>query len=151
MPQISRHPHITRQRVRENLDTIFIFGDNLQEKGFGGQAREMRGEPNAIGIPTKNAPDLRESSFFSDQDLDRVKGFIDAAFDRINHKLKQGYKVVIPTDGVGTGLAQLPTRAPKIHDYINRKIEELESLTKQVDKELLPSSLQRIIKLKSSR
>jgi hypothetical protein len=74
MPQITRHPHITRQRVRENLDTIFIFGDNLQEKGFGGQAREMRGEPNAIGIPTKNAPDLRESSFFSDQDFDRVKG-----------------------------------------------------------------------------
>ena len=44
---------ITREFVRNHPDFIFVFGDNLAKKGLGGQAREMRGEPNAVGIATK--------------------------------------------------------------------------------------------------
>ena len=47
---------ITRSFVREHRDHIFLFGDNLARSGFGGQAAQMRAEPNAIGLPTKKLP-----------------------------------------------------------------------------------------------
>jgi len=50
---IRTEKHITRQMLRAEPGTLWVFGDNLQRKGLGGQAKEMRGEPNAIGIPTK--------------------------------------------------------------------------------------------------
>jgi len=37
---------------RLHKNALFIFGDNLQGWGKGGQAR-IRDEPNAFGIPTK--------------------------------------------------------------------------------------------------
>jgi redox-sensitive bicupin YhaK (pirin superfamily) len=42
---------------------LFVFGDNLRRTGFGGQAAEMRGEPNAVGI----APGY-EQKHFADAD-----------------------------------------------------------------------------------
>lgn len=126
MPKIIRLTIITRSFVRANNSAIFVFGDNLQERGYGGQAAAMRGEPNVVGIPTKYAPDNRPSSFFSDADFDQVRPSIDNAFDKIKRFLHKGHHVVIPTDGVGTGLAQLATKAPKIHAYINNEIEQLE-------------------------
>jgi len=33
--------HITRKDVRQNKDKIFLFGDNLIERGLGGQAKEI--------------------------------------------------------------------------------------------------------------
>ncbi|MBK6589930.1 MAG: hypothetical protein IPG22_16715 [Acidobacteria bacterium] len=51
---------ITRAFVREHRDRIFLYGDNLTRRGFGGQAAAMRGEPNVVGIPTKKLPSNRE-------------------------------------------------------------------------------------------
>ena len=39
--------------------------------------------------------------------------------------LAAGHDVVIPIGGLGTGLAQLPQRAPKIHACIERRIANL--------------------------
>jgi hypothetical protein len=36
-----------------------------------------------------------------------------------------GKTVVVPTDGLGTGLAELPTRAPKIFAFIENRIAML--------------------------
>ncbi len=66
---IIREPRITRQMVREHPDRLFVFGDNLARVGYGGQAREMRDEPNAVGIPTKKLPTMTEGAFFSDADV----------------------------------------------------------------------------------
>jgi hypothetical protein len=61
---------ITRASCRANPDKTFLFGDNAIHAGFGGQAaKEMRGEPNAIGIPTKFYPNMRDDSFFTDKDF----------------------------------------------------------------------------------
>ena len=68
----------------------------MQQKGYGGQAREMRGEPNSIGIPTKWAPDSNKSSYFCDGDLDNT-----------------------------TGLSQLARRAPRIYKYITDFLTQL--------------------------
>jgi len=109
---------IKRSFVKANPTCLFVFGDNVKRIGMGGQAKECRGEPNAIGIPTKWYPSMEESSFFTDSCLDTVKPILDKEFDRLKRHLDNGGTVYVPTDGVGTGLAQLPTRAPKIYEYI---------------------------------
>ncbi len=64
---------ITRSFVRDHHDRIFLFGDNLTRQGYGGQAAAMRGEPNAVGIPTKKLPSDREAAFFSDEEFEKIK------------------------------------------------------------------------------
>lgn len=118
--------YITRQVLIERYDALFVFGDNMLGRGMGGQAKEMRGEPNAVGIPTKMAPGMANKDFFTDADFDRAKPKIDAAFNRLFAHADNGKTVVWPADGIGTGLAQLPTRAPKIWAYIEANRAELE-------------------------
>lgn len=135
---IYRQKWITRQNLRDNREWIYVFGDNFQRLGFGGQAREMRGEPNALGLPTKHAPDNDDKSFFSDA-VDHSNGVawlsIIGTFNIIDVALKRECCVVIPLDGLGTGLSELPTRAPKINRLITSKIEYLEFIfgTKQIN------------------
>lgn len=83
----------------------------------------MRGEPNSIGIVTKRFPSNKFDSFFFDHDFEEAIKYIDRDFASI----PEGVVVVIPSDGLGTGLAKLDTQAPKIFNYILNKIEELNS------------------------
>ena len=112
---------ILRHDLRVNPDKIFLFGDNLMQTGFGGQAREMRGEPNAIGIPTKKRPDNMVDSFFTDREYHSNIEAIKKAFDSI----PKGKDIVIPKAGLGTGLARLPERAPKTYEYLLCRLELL--------------------------
>ena len=125
--RLLRLPRITRTMVRTNRDTLYVFGDNMQRTGRGGQAREMRGEPNTIGVPTKWGPGRREEDFFTDGDADNphVRDAISDAFARIRNALRNGRRVVIPEDGLGTGLAELPVRAPRLHAWIEAEIAGL--------------------------
>lgn len=128
---ILRAPYrITRREIRQNADTTYyVFGDNLMHKGLGGQAREMRNEPNSIGIPTKYFPAMEDQrAFFTDEVMfdDEVMTEIDDAIYKIETVLKDGYDVVIPLAGVGSGLSQLPTRAPRLFNYITQKLQFLE-------------------------
>jgi len=119
----TRQERITRQDIKKNPDTVYLFGDNLQGKGLGGQAKEMRGEPNSIGIPTKKAPSMSENSFFTDSEYDQNVMAIDAAFA----KIPKGKNIVIPKAGLGTGLSQLEQRAPKTLAYLNQRLSEIEN------------------------
>ena len=60
---------ITRDKIKENPDVLYLFGDNLLRKGLGGQAKEMRGEPNTLGIVSKKYPSNDISSFYTDEDF----------------------------------------------------------------------------------
>lgn len=111
---------VERRILRENSDWFFLFGDNLIRKGYGGQAKECRGEPNAIGIPTKKYPSMTEASFFTDLEFEENKRILDEAFA----KIPKGATVVAPT--LGVGLAKLPEKAPKTYEYLLAKIKELE-------------------------
>jgi hypothetical protein len=64
---------------------------------------------------------LKERDFFSDDDYAANCAAIDEAIA----KIPQGATVVIPEDGLGTGLAQLPQRAPKTYHYLCRAIDKL--------------------------
>lgn len=110
---------ITRAMMRAEPGTLFAFGDNIGRKDNGGQAREMRGEPNAVGIPTKWLPSMSAEAFFTDADFDRVRSAIEVPLGRLAQHLANGGHVVWPEDGIGTGLAELATRAPRIFAYIN--------------------------------
>ena len=112
--------------LRDNPKTLFVFGDNLLQAGYGGQAKEMRGEPNAMGIPTKRSPDMANDAFFTNNDYGKVMPIISDIFDRLFYHVWEGGEVVWPEDGIGTGLAQLKQRAPDIWDYIEDEKRDLE-------------------------
>lgn len=113
---IEYRPFITRQMLQDEPDTVFVFGDNMLGLGYGGQAKEMRGESNAVGIPTKYKPSMKADAFFDDSDAcyDAVAPFIEQTFMGLTYCLKSGRKVVFPEAGIGTGLADLENKAPRI-------------------------------------
>jgi hypothetical protein len=104
-------PWITRQLVRASPEDIFVYGDNVQREGYGGQAKEMRGEPNAIGVATKRRPYSKKEDYFSDNSTDDLFA---VWFDlsRVINEWKSGKQIKAPTNGLGTERAELKTRAP---------------------------------------
>lgn len=126
--KIERRQFITRAFVRANRNKLFLFGDNLERRGLGGQAAAMRGEPNAIGIPTKKSPSYKDDAFFSDDEFEQNKAAIDAAFAKVARAITEANRtIVIPTDGLGTGRAQLRRRAPRTFAYLQKRLAELAS------------------------
>ena len=119
--EIEYKERITREDLKKNPKKVYLFGDNLLGQGFGGQAKEMRGEPNAIGIPTKKKPTMEADAFMTDKELVENKKAIDKAFD----KIPDGATVVIPKAGLGTGLAKLNTSAPLTFEYLTNKLKGL--------------------------
>ena len=119
---------ISRSYIRANPDKLFLFGDNLERRGYGGQAAAMRGEPNAIGIPTKKSPSFAEGAFFTDDEFTLNKAAIDASFSKILKAIEGTYTiVVIPADGLGTGRAQLDKRARRTFVYLQQRLADLET------------------------
>ncbi len=117
---------ITGAFVREHRDHIFLFGDNLARRGFGGQAAAMRGERNALGIPTKKLPSNSDEAFFSDAELEQNKAAIDQAFEHLTRiSTAPEQIIVISANGLGTGRAQLENRAPLTFAYLQKRLEEL--------------------------
>lgn len=124
---VMRHPRITRALVQANRRTVFVFGDNMAGRGLGGQAAAMRGEPNVVGVPTKWRPGRAPEDYFSDADYDNpdVRHAIRSAFAELHHRLTDGWSIVIPAQGLGTGLAELSRRAPRIDSAIKTLLAEL--------------------------
>ena len=110
--------HVLRRQLMNERGKLFVFGDNLARRGYGGQAKEMRGEPNAVGIPTKRAPSMVASAFLRDADVSEWA--MAASFD-IERLCNHDGPIVWPSAGIGTGLARLRESAPEIH----RRIEIL--------------------------
>ncbi len=108
--------HISRDEVQAFPQKRFVFGDNLQRVGLGGQARAMRGELNAIGVATKRTPSMFEGAFFKDRPEEIYAVCLD--LKKIDDALREGRTIVVPSDGLGTGLAELPQRSPMIHEVI---------------------------------
>jgi hypothetical protein len=128
MNLVTKQKMIYRKDLKDNPNTIYLFGDNIKRVGLAGQAREMRGEANALGIPTKRVGDMQESSFFNDNDFEEFKNIVDSSFLHAFVHVYNGGQIVIPKDGLGTGLSELPSRAPKCYEYLEIKLRKLEKL-----------------------
>ena len=128
--------HISKRDVLERFpNTLFLFGDNMRRQGYGGQAGAMRDHPNCFGVPTKWAPDTQKTSYFKDEDFGFVEDTIRFPFTIAYSFLMIGKTVVVPTDGLGTGLAELPTRAPKIFAFIENCIAMLANNATAINQE----------------
>ena len=118
----------SRAEIRASPDKLFVFGDNLTGLGRGGQAKECRGERNAVGITTKFHPGTDPSDFVYDHHLPALRPVIQQQFRKLAEHLRGGGVVVWPADGVGTGLARLPETAPTVMAFIDRCRAHLESI-----------------------
>jgi len=125
---IRREAYITRQMLRDEPSTLWVFSDNLIGRGFIGQAYEMRGEPNAVGIPTKRLPAMDPVAYFDDADMGVFLATAAEPLHRLLIHLRAGGSVVWPTAGVGTGWADLELRAPQIWASLERARERLEAI-----------------------
>jgi hypothetical protein len=122
---------ILRSELKANPTTLYLFGDNDIRKGLGGQAKEMRDEPNSIGISTKKLPARGEEAYKSDKELQENKRIITEDINKAIAEWNTGKysKLVIPQMGVG--LAELPTRAPETYKFLQEEIKRLEDTITQ--------------------
>lgn len=111
--------------VTDQYHKLFVFGDNLQRIGMAGQA-VIRGCDNAIGLPTKRGPCMDEYCFFTDADLAILIKAASADIDTLFLAIGNNVTVVWPKDGIGTGLAQLPQRAPAIKAFYDDLLKHLQ-------------------------
>lgn len=111
----------TVEKVQSNPQLLFVYGDNLQRYGKKGQA-VIRDLPNTLGISTKYKPTMDEDAFFSDKEVEF--SIIDNEIRRLREAFREGAYtgLVFPSDGLGTGLAELPRRSPKLLDYLNSRL-----------------------------
>lgn len=112
---------IRRAEVKAHRERTYLFGDNALYRGLGGMARECRGELNAVGVPTKWTPRMNDEAFFSDNDnpWDMEQDLIESAIQRAE---SYGNPIVVPA-GLGRGLAQMPTRCPKLYAWMCKRLE----------------------------
>jgi len=122
---------VLRSELKANPTTLYLFGDNDIRKGLGGQAKEMRGEPNAIGISTKKLPARGEEAYKSDTELQQNKKIITDDINKAIAEWNTGKynKLIIPQMGVG--LAELPTRAPETYKFLQQELKRLEDQVTQ--------------------
>ena len=117
----------TNADVKANPNKIYVFGDNTQRVGTGGQA-QIRNNENAFGIATKIEPNNSKEAFMSDIDDGRMVTWYEAniiAIDNDIAKIKaDGRPVVLPKDGLGTGLAKLKENAPRTYAYLKQRLLE---------------------------
>lgn len=110
---------ISRDDLRHNRAAIYVFGDNEERVGLGGQAREMRGEINAHGIATLRYP----GKFWTDETLEANIARINT--DVLNLYLRKPGVVVFPLDGIGTGLARLRETGPKTYLHLSQTLSKM--------------------------
>ena len=113
----------TPELVKANPHYLFVFGDNLLEKGHGGQA-VIRDLPNTFGIPTKREPNKKDTAYFSDKDEE-----MHAVIDSIsilnficNSKVFE--KIIFPKNGIGTGMSHTKSKSPTIYGVMKKYLEE---------------------------
>lgn len=116
-----------REDAGRNPTWLYVFGDNVARDGFGGQAKEMRGEPNAVGVCTKYFPGKEPGDYFDEHPVRVVaqNRIIDEDMKPLFAHLKTGGVVIWPTDGIGTERAALPTKAPSTFEHIQKKLAAL--------------------------
>jgi hypothetical protein len=74
---------------------------------------------------------MSEPAFFRDKDLGVLRADFERIFGRLERLIQSGAVVCWPRDDIGTGLAQLPTRAPVVFAYIVERRERLISLARE--------------------
>lgn len=117
---------IYRQDIQANRNILYLFDDNLERSGFEGQAAEARGEPNTFGIATKRAPGFELENHF--HDAEGAIQVLHKEFEILSEVLyRSEYDgLVVPLNGIGTGLPKLHEYAPKALQFIEMQLKQIE-------------------------
>ena len=135
IPRIVVWPrHHTVADARKNPNLIFLFGDNDRRTGKRGQA-VIRGEPNAFGIRTKHKPATSANSYFSDERYENNIKMMKDDFVKALEAVPWNGALVLPRDGLGTGLADLPNKAPQTFAWLQQLSEMLNTFATNADTE----------------
>jgi hypothetical protein len=70
-----------RELLQKYPNYTFVFGDNLKQTGYAGQAL-IRSEPNSFGISTKRLPAMSNDAFMTGTPEDYKA--VDKAFDEVD-------------------------------------------------------------------
>lgn len=101
------------EQCENNINKIYVFGDNLIQKGNAGQAI-IRHCLNSHGIPTKRYPSRKESAYFSDKS-EEYASLIKSVADLYNlSQIITNVTIVFPSNGLGTGLSDMPNKSPRL-------------------------------------
>jgi len=120
---ILQEEYYSVKQCKENPNNLYVFGDNSERWGKGGQA-QIRDEKNTFGIATKWKPTMDPDAFLSDGE---------SSFNLVREdilKLLSLYQlgtyenIIFPKDGFGTGLAMLSDVAPRIYEFMNEIIKK---------------------------
>lgn len=114
------------QLLANNRSILFVFGDNLNRVGKGGQAI-IRDEINSVGVATKVLPGLGMNAYFNDANLEMNMDIINQDLKFVIEKAISSYQykhIVFPKGGLGTGLSDLPNKAPKTFEYLTKKLKD---------------------------
>ncbi|EGC28562.1 hypothetical protein DICPUDRAFT_13427, partial [Dictyostelium purpureum] len=114
----------TKTNVKSQKDHLYVFGDNDLKMGCKGQAI-IRYLPNTIGIPTKKKPSKHANSYYTDSEFELNKTKIDNAIKELFEKSKNYKYIVFPSNGFGSGLAELDKRAPNTFKYLTNLINNI--------------------------
>lgn len=117
MTKVGKTKRFSIELVNNHPNYLFVFGDNLVGRGQGGQAI-IRYCKNSFGIPTKKLPSSFADSFFDDAEFDSNIEHIKNKIDQLVELRNDFECVIFPVDGLGTGLAQLPQKAPKTYKFL---------------------------------
>tara|TARA_R100001463_G_scaffold103499_3_gene157822 strand:- start:7569 stop:16382 length:8814 start_codon:yes stop_codon:yes gene_type:complete len=136
--------HMTPAVLKANPKTLYVFGDNVASAKIQhtGRAKtpsktqaQIRNERNAIGVRTKNSTGRGTKDYWSDKNLGKNKAMIDEDVETILQKMSTGEfeNIHFPVSkkgvlNLGTGAAQLSTRAPKTLQYLVAKMRELANM-----------------------
>ena len=119
----------SRELSLSNPKKLFVFGDNMSRSGKGGQA-VIRGLPNSYGVSTKIAPRRDQDAYYSDNlPGELMTKVVEVTFGDLLHLRRLFMEnwfthIVFPVGGLGTGLAELPTRAPGIFFRLDKELQE---------------------------
>jgi len=119
---------IRPEDLRDNPGYIFLFGDNELRQGRGGQAAVCRGQPNAVGVATKRTPKTTPDAYWSDNNYGRQVTILERDLAPAFAHIRRGGTVVCPSRGLGTGLSELPSRAPRTFATLRQLIVDLKLL-----------------------
>jgi hypothetical protein len=104
----------------------YVFGDNAERRGFGGQAAAARGHINSIGVVTKIRPEHgTPKCYMHDDNFFNNVAVINQDLDIVERRLKEGFPVYWPRAHIGTDRARLAEFAPRTLQYINLALARL--------------------------
>lgn len=118
--------YTSEQIAADEGKAYYVFGDNAERRGFGGQAKEARGQINSIGVVTKLKPEHGYAACYmhDDQFMNNV-AIINADMAIVERRLKEGFPVYWPEAHIGTDRARLKDYAPFTLEYINLSLRVL--------------------------